>query len=194
MSGWNVSGSYYEACNCEAICPCRRHGDRPAGRSTYGVCDFVLSWVIQSGQAEGVDLAARTVVMAGSYDDDEPGSPFRVVLYLDDRCTTEQHEKLSEIFLERAAFTRAIGEVKAVRSAVITLDHEAHSERVNVDPYITVRTRVPVDHTEPVSCGIPGHDRPGREIIAEVMRVEDDDLSWEVRGRCGFTTDFSYSG
>ena len=41
---WAVSGSYYEVCNCEAICPCRRHGARKGGRSTYGTCDFALSW------------------------------------------------------------------------------------------------------------------------------------------------------
>ena len=28
---WAVSGSYYEVCNCEAICPCRRHGARKGG-------------------------------------------------------------------------------------------------------------------------------------------------------------------
>lgn len=26
---WEVAGSYFEACNCEAICPCRKVG-RPA--------------------------------------------------------------------------------------------------------------------------------------------------------------------
>ncbi len=32
---WRISGSYLEACNCEAICPCRRIGRRHGGRSTY---------------------------------------------------------------------------------------------------------------------------------------------------------------
>ena len=43
---WTVAGSYFEACNCEAICPCRRVGERAGGRSTYGICQFVLSWQV----------------------------------------------------------------------------------------------------------------------------------------------------
>jgi hypothetical protein len=46
---WRVSGSYYEVCNCEAICPCRRSGDAMGGRATYDTCDFALSWWIQDG-------------------------------------------------------------------------------------------------------------------------------------------------
>ena len=95
MKNWHASGSYYESCNCEAICPCRPQGDRPGGRSTYGVCDFVLSWLIQDGQVDGVDVSDRTVVLAGSYDDDEPGQPWRIVLYVDDRCAPAQHEALT---------------------------------------------------------------------------------------------------
>ncbi|HEV8277455.1 MAG TPA: DUF1326 domain-containing protein [Streptosporangiaceae bacterium] len=46
---WAVAGSYFEACNCEAICPCRRVGERAGGRSTYGICQFALSWQISRG-------------------------------------------------------------------------------------------------------------------------------------------------
>ena len=84
---WAVTGPYFEACNCEAICPCRTIGSRKGGLSTYGVCDFVLGWTIAEGQADGVDLAGLNVVMAGSYSDSEHGSPWRVVLYIDERAT-----------------------------------------------------------------------------------------------------------
>ena len=32
---WQISGTYLEACNCDAICPCRRIDGRQGGRSTY---------------------------------------------------------------------------------------------------------------------------------------------------------------
>ena len=48
---WRVAGTYFEACNCEAVCPCRREGGRMGGRSTYGRCDFALSWRVTEGQA-----------------------------------------------------------------------------------------------------------------------------------------------
>jgi len=44
----------------------------------------------------------------------------------------------------------------------------------------------------PISCGIPGHDHPGQEVVAETMRVDDAPLQWDVEGQCGFVTDFDY--
>jgi hypothetical protein len=91
---WRVSGRYFEACSCEVVCPCRRVNGRPGGRSTYGVCHFALGWSIDSGTADDLDLSGFEVVMAGSYDDDEPGSPWRVVLYVDARATAEQQRAM----------------------------------------------------------------------------------------------------
>jgi len=31
MHNWRVSGSYFAVCNCDAPCPCRRLGEKPAG-------------------------------------------------------------------------------------------------------------------------------------------------------------------
>jgi len=196
---WQVAGTYFEACNCEAVCPCRSQGGRAGGRSTYGICDFALSWSILGGRAAGVALAGLTVVMGGSYNDDEPGSPWRVALYIDDRADEFQHYALSQIFLGRAGgttfqnYARAIGEVYAVRTANIDLDHTADRQHILADEYVLVRGVEPVHSNETISCGIPGHDHPGREVITEQQRIEDPPLRWEVRGRCGFATDFSYA-
>ena len=196
---WRVAGSYFEVCNCEAICPCRRHGTTQGGRSSYGTCDFALSWQIKQGHAGRVDLAGLAVVLAGSYSDDEPGKPWRVVLYVDERSDDAQHEALTAIFLGRAGgetfqnFARAIGEVYAVRIARIDLDHRPDREAMRVGEFVSARTATPVLTDQPVSCGIPGHDRPGQEIIAAHFQVAEGQLRWDVRGRCGFATDFAYS-
>jgi hypothetical protein len=72
---WQISGTYFESCNCEAICPCRRIDGVPGGRSTHGVCAGVLSWLIEEGCVDEVDLAGQPVALAMRYSDDEPGSP-----------------------------------------------------------------------------------------------------------------------
>ncbi len=196
---WAISGSYYEVCNCEAICPCRRHGARKGGRSSYGTCDFALSWHILKGQAGDVDLSDLAVVLAGSYSDDELGAPWRVVLYVDERGRPEQQQALTDIFLGRAGgttlrnFARAIGEVYAVRPAQIELQHVPNQERIAVEHYVMAKTARPVWSDAPVSCGISGHDRPGQEIIAEVFQVDDSSLHWSVGGRCGFASSFAYN-
>jgi hypothetical protein len=181
---WQVSGSYYEVCNCEAICPCRMHGNRKGGRSTYSTCDFGLSWRIQEGRAGAISLSGLHVVLAGSYSDDEFKSPWRVILYVDERANQEQRDALTAIFLGRAGgstlrnFARGIGEVYAVRTAKIELDHTPNHERMDIAGLLTASTAKPVATDEPVSCGIPGHDHPGQEIIAATFKVSDDPLIW----------------
>jgi hypothetical protein len=64
---------------------------------------------------------------------------------------------------------------------------------IRADTYLTVRAETPVDAPAPVACGISGLDRPGQEVIAGTFRVSDAPLSWDLHGRCGFATDFSYS-
>jgi hypothetical protein len=86
---WRLQGTYFESCNCDAICPCRRIDGVPGGRSTHGVCMGVLSWLIEEGRADGTDLSGLAVALACRYDDDEPGSPWTWTLYLDERASTE---------------------------------------------------------------------------------------------------------
>jgi hypothetical protein len=196
---WRVAGSYFEVCNCDAICPCRRQGEREGGRSTYGVCDFALSWLITEGDCNGLDLSNRQVVLAGSYADDETGSPWRVVLYVDDGATSAQHESLSAIFLGQAGgttlrnFAASISEVHAIRSAEIRLDHSAARQRMEVTGHVRAVALQAVVVDEPVSCGIPGFDHPGTELIAGAFQVDEERLHWSVTGRCGFATDFAYN-
>ena len=199
IASWSLEGDYFEACSCEAICPCRRVNGAPGGRSTYGVCDFALGWSIRSGRADEVDLAGLEVVIAGSYDDDEPGSPWRVVVYLDERASREQAEALEAIFLGRAGgttlanFSRYFGEVYAIRRAGIAIDHTPGSRRIAAGAWVEVRERHPVETGETVSCGVPGHDRLGTEIVADKLLVADEPLGFELAGRCGFASPFAYS-
>ena len=41
-------------------------------------------------------------MLVGTYDDDEPGSPWTVSLFVDDRADGAQHAALADIFLGRA--------------------------------------------------------------------------------------------
>ena len=61
-----------------AICPCRRVGDRAGGRAQYQLCEFALVRTIDQGHFGEMDLAELQVVMAGYWDEDEPGAPWRV--------------------------------------------------------------------------------------------------------------------
>ena len=197
---WRVRGSYFEGCNCEAICPCRSVRGAPAGRSTYGECFGALSWHVHEGHADTVDLADSLVVMTlRSFDRVQPSTPWEVVLYIDDRADDTQFAALASIFLGRAGGTvaaqygPAIGDVHAVRRAHIAVEHVAARKRIHIAGYITVEAEQLASEPGEVACGIPGFDHPGTELHTDVARSDDPALRWAVVGRgASFSTDFDY--
>ena len=194
-SKWRVAGTYYESCNCEAVCPCRRLNGKPGGKSTFRLCQFLLSWGVVEGHADGVDLAGRSVAMAGFYDSDEKGSPWTVALYIDRSAGDAAFDALSEIFLGKRGgnilFTANIFDVIAVRRADIRLDHTKRRERISVQEFASAEVEKLADYEGTVTCGISGHDHPGEESVSR-SRVTDQRLEWAYAGRCGFATGYDY--
>jgi hypothetical protein len=195
---WSVEGTYFEACSCLPICPCRQVGGRDGGRSTFGVCDFALSWWIKRGFSGELDLTDRKVVMVGSYNDDEPGSPWTVALLIDDEADLAQQAALADIFLGRVGgtpsrnYSPAIQAVAGVSTAVVRLDHNRRHWRIWVEGRVDVAADEEVHSDEPVACGIPGLDQPGQEVRATTLRAAVEPLVWEWSDRCGFATNFAY--
>ncbi len=198
---WRISGTYLEACNCEAICPCRRIGGRAGGRSTEGVCLGSLSWQIDDGEAGRTALAGMRAVLANRYDDDEPGSPWSFVLYIDERADEAQREALEAIFLGRLGGTPERqfpwvwkkSDLLGVRHVAIEIDHTPGRGWYRAGGEVTVRVRGPVADQEPVTCVIPGHDRSGREVVADLLSVDDGPLEFELSGKCGYEANFDYA-
>ena len=197
---WRVAGPYVEACNCEAICPCRVVGGREGHRATYQLCQFAIAWTIKEGHFSSLELSGLDVVMAGYWDEDEAGVPWRVVLFVDSQANEAQSSAVADIFLGRAGgtpsnnYAGAIGEVLGIRHAEIDVNHARGSQAIRVGDAVEVRARAPFPSAETVACGVPGLDRPGDELVHDVMRVSDPLLEFEFHGRCGFATDFDYSG
>src|SRR5438477_3664963 len=98
---WRIRGSYFESCNCHPICPCRRIDGIAGGRSTHGECLGVLSWLIEDGDADGVRLDGLKVALATRYHDDEPGSPWTFILYVDRDADAAAHDALEAIYTGR---------------------------------------------------------------------------------------------
>jgi hypothetical protein len=200
VNAWRVRGSYFEGCNCDAICPCRSVRGVPGGSSTHGECFGALSWHVQEGFADDLRLDDLLVVMTLRYFDRvQPSTQWEVVLYVDERADDAQLKALSSIFLGRAGGTvaaqygPAIGDVHAMRRAHIEIEHVAPRKRIDVAGYIRVEAEEAASEPGVVACGIPGLDRPGTEYVNDVARSEDPALRWEVRGRgASFASDFDY--
>ena len=199
---WAIRGTYFESCNCDAICPCRRIDGVAGGRSTHGICLGVLSWVIEEGAAGDADLSGLRVAVASRYSDDEEGSPWTWTLYLDARGSSEQRAALEDIFTGRLGgdatdhfpWAWKASELVAVRPVEIEVDHTRRRQRLRIRDLVSVRIRGRYEGDEVVTCVIPGHQRTGEELVASELIVEDQPLSFSYRGVCGYGSTFDYAG
>jgi hypothetical protein len=199
---WHIRGTYFESCNCDAICPCRRVDGVAGGRSTHGVCMGVLSWLIEAGDAEGVDLAGQPVALALSYSDDEPGSPWTWVLYLDANASDAKRSALEQIFtgrlggdaLEHFPWAWKESTLVAVRPVDIEVEHQPRRQWLRIRDHISLRIRDRYAEPGQVTCVIPGHDRTGEELLTDELSVQDGPLGFSFSGTCGYASSFDYAG
>ncbi len=199
---WRLAGRYFESCNCDAICPCRMVGGVPGGRSTHGVCFGALSWLVDDGQADGVDLSGLAASLVTQYDDDEPGSPWSLVVHIDAHGNEEQRRALAQILLGelggeqvlKLPWVRKPRNVVGVRTSAIEIEHSPAGYRLTVDSAVSLAATRPFETDQPVRCGIPGYEQPGTELVADLFVVDDDPLRWRLEGNCAYASTFDYSG
>ena len=197
-AAWRIAGPYFEACSCEAICPCRSIDGAPGSRATYRYCQFAVGWTVAEGHHGDLDLGGRQVVMVGYWDEDERGAPWRVGVYVDENASVAQRELLAAIVTGRQGgsparqYAGAISEVRFVEPAAIQIEHNPGAQRIEVHGHVDARAvrRFGTDST--VSCGVPGHDRAGYEVVTSLLQVNGGPFEFTFEGRCGFAASFDY--
>jgi hypothetical protein len=197
---YRVRGTYLESCNCDAICPCRRIDGRAGGRSTHGICEGALSWRIEDGAVDDVDLAGLAAVLAVHYSDDEDGSPWDYALFVDERGDAAQRAALGELFsgalggsaVDHFPWAWKPSRPLGVSPARIEIDHTPGRGWFRVGDSVSVRVSGPYMGGETVTCVIPGHERTGRELVVEELRVGAGTLDFEYAGVCAYEATFDY--
>lgn len=195
---YRIAGSFFEVCNCNAICPCRTRDGVDGGRSTHGICDYILTWKIVEGHFKNTDLGGLSISIAGSYNDDvEEGVPWNAIFYIDDTASEEQFNSLARIFQGNAGgdmlFTDWTPTVLGIRRAKIELDHTPGGEEVRIADTVSAKVERVFEHDEVLTTGISGHQFPGQECVSN-FRVADGDFHWDYKERCGFSSKFEYQG
>jgi hypothetical protein len=169
----------------------------PGGRSTHGECLGLLAWGIEAGSAGPLDLSGLNVALACRYHDDEAGSPWSIVLYVDESADAEQRGALEAIFLGRAGGSHVL-RLPWIRKSRFVLDVRAsriefQNGSLRVEERASIRATRLVDDGEHVRCGIPGYDEPGQELLADELAVRDDPFDFAFEGNCAYRSTFHYS-
>jgi len=158
--------------------------------------------VIESGWVDDIVLDGLSVALVSRYHDDEPGSPWTVVLYVDAHADDAQREAIVDVYtgrlggdaLDHFPWAWKKSALAAVRPVEIEVSHEPRRQWLRVRDHVTVRIRDKYAGPETVSCVIPGHEQRGEELIADELRVADGPLQFEFQGNCGYSARFDYLG
>jgi hypothetical protein len=171
---------------------------RPGSRAQYRYCQFAVGWSVSEGRFDDTDLRGRHVVMVGYWDEDEPGAPWRVGVYVDSGASDEQRAVLGRIVTGREGgtprkqYAGAISEVMFVEPGELEIVHDAGRQQLLVNGHVEVRARARFETESTVSCGVPGHDRAGYEVVTSVLDVKGGPFEFSYQGRCGFVASFDY--
>src|SRR6266576_5043625 len=119
---WQVSGQYYETCNCDFVCPCL-----PAGltvKPTKGTCQFAMAFQVERGKYGQVSLDGLGFIVLGLTPEAMGKGNWSVGVVVDDRATAEQREAIGAIASgsaggPMAALSGLIGKFLGVQSAPI---------------------------------------------------------------------------
>ena len=175
-------------------------GGIPGGRSTHGICFGALAWRIDDGHAGEVGLAGLAVAMTVRYDDDEPGSPWSILLHVDARGDDAQRTALEQIMLGELGGDMAVlpwvrkpRNLVEVQPSAIEITDGPDGHVLQVGRAVSLSASRPVETDQPVACGIPGYHQPGRELHAETFVVDDGPFQWELSGNCAFVSAFAYA-
>jgi hypothetical protein len=195
--GYRIDGDYFEACTCEASCPCIM-----LSPATEDTCDLVLAWHIRSGARDGVELSGLRAAMAVRSPKRMTDGGWRVVVYLDERGDDAQRRALAEIFTGKAGghIANVAGLFGESRVAVAPIRFDA------ADWSRTLRIGAELDAEVEELRGMDGVSapliqnpllgavvQPLRQARSKHLRY-DGDFAFSAAGRNSFTSDFRYEG
>jgi hypothetical protein len=96
---WQLSGDYFENCNCSVVCPCLISPNPPlTSRPTEGACDVALAFHIDSGRYGSVALDGFNLVVIGHTPGPMANGDWTIAVYIDERASDQQAQSLGAIF------------------------------------------------------------------------------------------------
>jgi hypothetical protein len=198
-AGWEISGDYFEACNCDVACPCVF-----LGPPTTGDCTLLVAWHIDRGQFDRVSLKNLNVALAVYSPGPMAQGKWKAALYLDERAGKAQREALTKIFGGQAgghfaAIAALIGEVLGVKSSRIDIESSGRRRAIRVGglAHAEIEALKGAGGQVPTIQGLllyGAAEAPAVVARSKTLTFKDYGFSWDLSGKNGFISDFSYKG
>ena len=185
---WQVTGQYYETCNCDFVCPCVPGG--MAVRPTKGTCTFAMAFQVESGTYGTLSLDGLGFIVLGFTPEAMGKGNWSVGLIADERATAEQRDAITAIASgaaggPMAALSGLIGTFAGVETAPIHFDRHGARWSVKASQFVEMAAEgvrgLNPDATEPIHLDHTGHPAADRFALARasMSRVRALGLAWE---------------
>lgn len=191
---WNISGSYFETCSCDVVCPCTAS---IALEATRDRCNVMLVFNVKSGEVDGVDVSGLTVAAVADTPKVMSEGNWRLGVVIDAAASDEQAEKLGGVFSgalggPMEALGPLVGENLGVERLPIEVREDGlrHSVRIGDDVDFEIEDVVPfgVETGEPAKLTGIFHPAGSELTVSRATRSSINAFGIQYEGRAGFST------
>ena len=197
---WALSGTYFENCTCEGACPCTASSFQwPADKD---FCDVMFAFHVDSGEIDETAVEDLSVVLLVHIPQAQAtDGNWTLGLYVDERASAEQAEKLGAVFGGQlggpvAALAPLVGEVAGVERAPISFVDDGLNHRVTVGDAIDteVEDLTPPGSSEPTRYENIEHLAGPSVTVARATSSRVSGFGIEFEGTAGSSAPFAWNG
>lgn len=197
---WKISGTYFEACNCDAACPCIFLSD-----PTEDNCTALVAWHIDQGSFDAVRLDSLNVALAVLSPGNMAAVKWTAAIYFDDRASYSQKEALTQIFTGQAGghpgrLVSHVGDVLGVSSLPMTYQAEGKRRSLKINGVAEAEIEAMSQGQSGADITVDNHPlciAPGyKAVVSKSKNVtyQDHGYNWQFSGKNGFYSPFVYQG
>jgi hypothetical protein len=201
---WQLSGDYFENCNCRVVCPCLVSTAAPlSARPTEGVCDVALLFHVDKGAYGGEPLDGLNAALIAHTPGPMGEGNWTVATYIDQRANDRQAAALEAIFSgaaggPMAAFAPMIGNSLGTKKVAIAYRVEGKNRSAEIPAIMHMSVEpLPTLHESGEIWAATGHPvNPEKLALAVGVQgstFEDHGMQWDNSGRNGHYAAISWS-
>ena len=197
---WNITGSYFETCSCNVVCPCTAS---LALGATLDRCKVTLVFRVKSGSVEGTDVSGLTVAAIVDTPKVMTDGNWRVGVFIDGAASDQQAEKLGGVFSgalggPMAGLAPLISENLGVERAPIEIREDGlrHSVKIGDAVDFEIEDVVPfgVETGQPAKLTGIFHPAGSELTVARATRSNINGFGIAYEGKAAFSTsNFAWS-
>lgn len=204
MATWQLTGDYFENCNCDVVCPCLASSGAPlTSRPSRGVCDVALIVHVDKGTYGYVALDGLNVAVILHLPGPMADGNGTAAAYIDDRADDRQTAALGAIFTgaeggPMAAFAPLIATQLGVKKVPIRYSIQGKSRSVEIPTIMQMAVEpIPTMHPSGEIWTTLGHpvapDRIALAMGRSGSTFADYGMRWDNSGRNGHYAPISWS-